>query len=163
MSSTSSPRIRRTGSGRPPKYQEPSRPVTVTLPVSTLDGLSRIDPDRSKAIVRVTEEALRPVTSGPAVAEIVKVAPETGLLIVGPSEVLISIPFLRLIEVAPERYLIALEAGHDFKSLELALMDVSTEIADPRERQLINDLLEHIRNLRKAERVRMAEILFVKI
>lgn len=160
---TTSSTGRRTGSGRPPKYQEPSRPVTVTLPVSTLDGLSRIDSDRSRAIVRVTEKALKPSGEEPVLAEIVKVVPETGLLIVGPNSVLPRIPFIRLIEVAPERFLIALEVGHDFKSLELALLDIVNEIPDAREHQLVGELLEHIRNLRKSDRVRMGEILFVKI
>src|SRR5690606_34115626 len=38
--------------GRPPKFREPSGPVTVTLPNRTLAQLRRIDADRAKAIVK---------------------------------------------------------------------------------------------------------------
>ncbi len=150
--------------GRPPKYKEPSRPVTLTLPESTLNNLKRIDPDRSRAIVKLTEEALHQ-SQQPAFSEIIKVAPETGLLIVGPCKALATIPFLRLIEVAPGRFLLALEQGHDFRSLELSLLDVVETIPTEefQEHRLILDLIDHIKKLRQSESVRMGEILFVRI
>ena len=39
--------------GRPRKFVGPSRPVTVTLPVDTIEGLAEIDGDLSRAIVRL--------------------------------------------------------------------------------------------------------------
>jgi len=44
--------------GRPRKFAEPSRPITITLPEKTLRSLERIDTDRGRAIVKVTERAL---------------------------------------------------------------------------------------------------------
>lgn len=151
--------------GRPPKFEEPSRPITVTLPESTLEGLRQIDPDRGQAIVKLTQNLLSEGRSAPPLVEVVKMAAKTGLLIIGPCEALRRIPFIHLVEVAPARYLIALESGNDFKTLEIAIHDVLEDIPDEnnRERQLILLLLENIRRLRKADRMSMAEILLVSL
>jgi hypothetical protein len=79
--------------------------------------------------------------------------------------VLRRIPFLHLVEVAPARYLIALNPGNDFKTLELAIRDVLDDVPDEdeRERELIGQLLEKISQVRRSESVSMAEILFVKL
>jgi hypothetical protein len=156
---------KKSGGGRPPKFSEPSRPVTVTLPESTLDKLRQIDPDRAQAIVRLTESTSvkrRPVS--PPV-EVVEMAAKTGLIVVGPSTALRKIPFLHLVEVAPSRFLIALESGNDFRTLELAIHDVLEDVpeADTGERELIEQLLDSVRKLRKADRVSMAEILLVNL
>lgn len=151
--------------GRPPKFEEPSRPITVTLPESTLEGLRQIHPDRGQAIVKLTQGALSEGRSAPPLVEIVKMASKTGLLVIGPCEALRKIPFIHLVEVAPARFLIALESGNDFKTLEIAIQDVLEDIPDEnnRERQLILLLFENIRRLRKADRVSMAEILLVSL
>lgn len=151
--------------GRPPKFDEPSRPITVTLPDSTLEGLSRVDPDRGQAIVKLTKHALGQGRETTPPVEIVKMAANTGLIIVGPSVALRRIPFLHLVEVAPTRYLLALDPGNDFKALEIAIHDVLDEVAedDIQERRLLRDLLDHIKHLRKSDRVSIAEILFVRL
>ena len=132
--------------------------MTLTLPESTLRELQQIDPDLSHAIVKLTKSAMRTdATSRPHV-EIVEVAANTGLVVIGPSEALRQIPFLHLVEVAPARYVMGLEPGHDFSSLEIAISDVLDELPEreKRERQLIVQLLEHMKRLRKAERVSIA-------
>ena len=151
--------------GRPPKYVGPSRPITVTLPESTLKGLESIHQDRGQAIVKLTEAALRTAPGAPPLVEIVEMATNTGLLLVGPSKVLRRIPFLHLVEVAPGRFLMALDAGNDFKTLELAIHDVLEDVPhdELNERELIRQLLEKIKLVRKSERASVAEILFVKL
>lgn len=151
--------------GRPPKFDEPSRPITVTLPESTLDGLLRVDPDRGQAIVKLTRHALGQGRETVPQVEIVKMAANTGLIIVGPSVALRRIPFLHLVEVAPTRFLLALDPGNDFRSLEIAIHDVLDEVAedDVQERQLLRELLSHIKDLRRSDRVSVAEILFVRL
>jgi hypothetical protein len=151
--------------GRPRKYQGPSRPVTLTLPESTLEGLKQVHPDRGQAIVKLTEAAMRTGSTPQPQVEIVKMADNTGLVVVGPSRVLREIPFLHLVEVAPARFLLALDPGHDYRSLELALRDQLDDVpdSDDRERGLITLLLDRITNLRKSARMRMAEILFVEL
>ena len=41
--------------GRPAKFDEPSRPVTMTLPDRILDRLAEIGDDRAKAVVKAVE------------------------------------------------------------------------------------------------------------
>ena len=47
--------------GRPRKFSRPSRAVTLTLPEEVLDALAAVDPDLSRAVVRVD-----PAEHGPA-------------------------------------------------------------------------------------------------
>ena len=160
-----SARDRKGVGGRPPKFAEPSRPITLTLPESTLEGLRLIDEDRGQAIVKLTQQAMRGGDAAQPQVEIMEMAANIGVLIIGPSAALRRIPFLHLVEVAPARFLLALDPGNDFKNLEIAIHDVMEDVPedDVRERALIAQLLQHIRNVRKNSRVRMAEILFVNI
>jgi hypothetical protein len=164
MHSIESP-VRKNSGGRPPKFSEPSRPVTVTLPERTLAKLARIDSDRAQAIVKLADTvSAGKLTRAPQV-EVVQMAGKSGLIVVGPSRALRSIPFLHLVEVAPERFLIALDPGNDFKTLEIAIHDAMEEVPEDEvgEKELITLLLGVIRRLRKAERVTMAEILLVNL
>ena len=151
--------------GRPPKFDEPSRPVTLTLPESTLKALKIINPDRAQAIVKLTSGALAPKGGSRPPVEVVKVADHTGLIIVGPSQALRRIPFLQLVEIASERFLLALKAGSNFSTLEIAIQDVLGELpaGDQWEKELLSQLLENVRKLRKGDRVTTAEILFVRL
>ena len=156
---------RKSNSGRPPKYSGPSRPVTVTLPESTLEALRRIDEDRGLAIVKAAEWAQGDHAESSSPVEIVQMAPGKGLLVVGATVALKRIPFLRLIEIGPDRHLLALDRGNDFRSLEIAVRDVFDDVPEDQvyEREMLKSLLAHIRDLRKAEKVTMAEILLVSM
>jgi hypothetical protein len=155
----------RNGGGRPRKFSEPSRAVTLTLPQSTLDELRSIDPDRGQAIVKLAHQAIYGNGHSRPPVSIVQATVDTGLVVIGPSQALRRIPFLRLVEVAPERFILALEPGKDFVTLEIALNDILEELgpAEEWERGLIIQLVEEIRRLRKSERVRMAEILLINM
>lgn len=150
--------------GRPPKFDEPSRPVTVTLPESTLEKLNLIDQDRAQAIVKLARMALQEEDDSGSMAEIVNLAGGAGLVVVGFSRVLQKIPFLHLVEIGPGRFLMALEPGSDFKTLELSLVDAIPELPedDVRERELIDQLLNLIRNVRRSFLGVTAEVLLVK-
>lgn len=150
--------------GRPAKFAEPSRPVTVTLPERTLQELEAIGPDRGSAIVKLVDAVMDRERGRPSV-EVTKVGPETGLIIVGPSSRLRRIPFLHMVEIAPARFLLALKPGHDFRSLELAIQDLLDEpdVTHSPEQTMLTSLVEHIKRLRKSAQVSMAEILFVRL
>ena len=139
--------------------------MTVTLPESVLKTLEQIDEDRGQAIVKLAQGAVGKGKASKPLVEIVQMASNVGLLIVGPSAALRSIPFLHLVEVAPARFLLALEPGNDFRTLELAIHDVLEDVPEDHlaERELIAKLLEAIRHVRKAELVSMAEILLVRL
>lgn len=149
--------------GRPPKFAEPSRPVTLTLPESTLVLLQQVSTDRSRAIVELTKKVQPSENDARSLVEIVEVAENTGLVIVGPNQALRKMPFLRLVEVAPLRYLLAFESGHNFHSLEIALIDALEDPDEAGDRQLLTQLLEHVKRLRRSKSVSMAEILVVNL
>lgn len=44
--------------GRPRKFDDPSRPVTLTLPVHAIEALAAMDPDLSRAIMHLLEPGL---------------------------------------------------------------------------------------------------------
>jgi hypothetical protein len=41
--------------GRPRKFSGPSRPVTLTLPIETIEALTALDSDLSRAVVRIAQ------------------------------------------------------------------------------------------------------------
>ena len=88
--------------GRPAKFDEPSRPVTVTLPDRILDRLKEIDADRALAIVKAVEAVLghAPPTRTEVVRELRFDKNET-LLTIADNSLLRSIPWLTMVEIAP--------------------------------------------------------------
>src|SRR5690242_5281845 len=149
-------------SGRPPKFSEPRRPVTVTLPESTLDRLASIDADRARAIVKVTDAAM-PLDTKEQRVQLVEVGPGLGVIIVGPSQILRRIEWLRLVEVAPTRFLLTIAAGTSVEALEVAITDLleAVDADDAWEQSLLSELRDLIRNLRRRGGLSKAEMLFI--
>ena len=148
--------------GRRPKFSEPRRPVTVTLPESTIRSLQIVDKDRARAIVKVTKAAVD-IGANRKHVEVVEVSPGTGIILVGPSLCLQKISWLRLVEIAPTRFLLSIPSGTPADSLELALNDLletlpASEVA---ERTIIKDLRSLIRGLRLERSMSKAEMFFV--
>jgi hypothetical protein len=150
-------------SGRPPKFAEPRRPVTVTLPERTLRQLTSIHPDRAKAIAKAVDvvvgerEAVRGV-------EQLEVARGQKLLVVGPNGYLEKIPGLQMVEISHGRFLLVLQSGMPVDSLEVAITDLIEEVPEEQEQDLrvLKSLLEIVRSLRRERRIAKAEILFVQ-
>jgi len=147
--------------GRPPKFAEASRPVTVTLPESTLQSLTVVDPARARAIVKVTEAAVREPPR--PLVEVVEVGPDMGIIVVGSSQYLRQIPWLRLVEVAPSRFLLAVPTGTAVDSIELALHDLVAMLPPDasRERSLLEALQQLFRDMRRRHTVSKGEMLFI--
>jgi hypothetical protein len=148
-------------SGRPPKFPEPRRPVTVTLPESTLSRLSTIDPDRARAIVKIAEAAM-PTEGQPRLrAELIEIFPGVSMFLVGPSISLRKVEWLRMVEVSPNRFLLVMPSGSSVDSLEVALTDLLDKERDNEwERSVLTRLLELVRPLRREGRISKAELLF---
>lgn len=151
--------------GRPAKFGEPSRPVTVTLPLRILDRLAEIDADRAKAIVKATESTLdrNGAAPLPSVGEMPVSSDET-LLLVPDNRFLRRIPWLTLVEVAPGRHLISLQSGVPVEKLEVTLGDVLDAPADatPAELDLLRRLRDRLRTPRRNRAVRTEEILVIR-
>jgi hypothetical protein len=150
--------------GRPPKFQEPRRPVTVTLPESTLAKLAAINPDRAQAIVKATDAAMPRKASGHKQrVELVEVMPGLGVIIVGPSRYLQKIKWLRLVEVAPMRYLLVVPSGTAIDSLEVAIIDLLENLdqGEEWEKAILEQLRDMMRSLRLGGKLSKAELMFI--
>jgi hypothetical protein len=150
-------------SGRPPKFTGPRRPITVTLPEDTLNRLAAIDSDRARAIVKAAESAVPPEPKAHNPIEIVEVADGLGIIIVGPSKQLEKIEGVRMVEVAPLRYLLTIPLGTSIDSFALAVIDAveSGAVSDDRERLILSELRSLIHSLRRKGGLSKAEMLFV--
>lgn len=162
----SEPRVRATRrpAGRPRKFREASRPITVTLPERALRLLASVDSDRARAIVKVVEAAFPPSATGRAApVRVIEITRGTGIIVVGPSRSLRQIPWLRLVEVAPARFLLSMPSGTPVDSLEIALHDLRDAAAagDEHEHAVLDRLYAIIRAARRGRVVSKAEILFV--
>ena len=148
--------------GRPRKFHEPSKPITVTLPDRILSMLTLADPDRAKAITKVTEAYLKDGQDKPAV-EVVDVGMGTGLIVVGPSAKLSHLPWLKLVEIAPARFIITIPSGAPIETLEIGVSDLLDDLkpGETTDKEILTELLRWIRTLRRGKNISKAEILLV--
>ena len=155
---------KRTTSGRPPKFEEARRPVTVTLPETTLQQLTAIHPDRARAIVKATTAVTGSHSDKSATVEVVEATPGQSVIVVGPSKSLQSIDWLRLVEIAPGRYLLVVPTGTAIESLEVAVEDLLERLPSEEtyERELLSALLKVMRFRRRQQDVTKAEILLIR-
>jgi hypothetical protein len=150
--------------GRPPKFGEPRRPVTMTLPVRILEQLAVINPDRTLAVVKATEAVMGSSGKQFKLVELVQMAPGKSLIVVGSSLALRQISWLRLIEIAPARYLLTIPSGTPIEALEVALRDLAhdpEQVKNQRETQVLDDLLQLIGQHRRSMRLSKAELLII--
>lgn len=147
--------------GRPRKFAEASRPVTVTLPHRTLQLLRSVHHDRAQAIATVTDWATR--EDRDAFVDIVEVQGSQAVIVVGPSRCLTGIPWLRLVEIAPARFLLVIPSGTAIETLEVAVLDLLDSLSDDDEyeRALLTKLRDVLTSQRRTERVSKAEILLL--
>lgn len=152
--------------GRPPKFNEPRHPITVTLPERTLRQLSALGPDRARAIVKVTDAVVGTNESGPKPVELVEIAPGKAVIVVGPCESLMQVTWLRLAEIAPGRNLLIIPSGTAVDSLEVAILDLLDGLSaqdDDRERALLEELRMRLGALRRQGRISKAEIILFDV
>lgn len=154
---------RKPSAGRPPKFQEASRPVTVTLPVRVLKALESVSPDRAEAIVKCVEAVSGKGDQALKAVELVEVIPGKALIVVGPSRLLKQTDWLRLAEIAPARFLLVLPSGTPVDTLEVAVQDLIERLGpdDEGERRVLTELRALLADQRRQKTVSKAELLFV--
>ena len=150
--------------GRPAKFSEPSRPVTVTLPERVLRLLAGVDSDRAKAISKLVVSLSAPRGKFPPPVATVEVAAGMAIILVNHSARLARLPWLRLIEVAPGRNLISIRSGTSIETIEVALRDLLEDLpaGKSRDREILDALLDILRASRRTNATLKEEILFVK-
>lgn len=151
--------------GRPPKFTEPSVPITITLPNRILEQLEKVDSDRGKAIVKCVEGIAATSLSEKKRVEIVKISDNSGLIVIGPCRCLESIPWLQLIEIAPARFLLSIPHSTDAASLEVAIMDLIENPPTDNEYEigLLKELRQCISHHRRQEGVTKGQILLINL
>jgi hypothetical protein len=95
--------------------------------------------------------------------ELVEVASGLAIIIVGPSQLLQKIKWLRLVEVAPLRFLLSIPIGTSIDSLELAVIELieDAKLYDNWEHSLLTQLRDLIRSLRRRDGISKAEMLLI--
>ena len=149
--------------GRRPKFAEPRRPITVTLPERTLRRLEEVDPDRARAIVRLGDHQCLQREPSSADVEVVEIAPGSGIILVGPMRALGRIVPLQLVEVAPRRFLLTIPSGTAIESLEMELLDIMESLPanEEAERPGLEKLRLIINQQRKKKAVSKREFLLI--
>lgn len=149
--------------GRPPKFAEPSRPVTVTLPERILKKLQIIHKDRGLAITRAVDNIVPDSGIKRPPLEIVPISDGQGLIVIGFSRVLSQMPGIQLVEISPLRYIISMQQGRSVDSFELALMDAldCLPAGEASEAALLREVLEILAKIRRKHGMKKAEILLV--
>ena len=151
--------------GRPRKFKEASHPVTVTLPERTLRLLESLDRDRARGIVRAVDMALPDHVPPQHLVEVATVAPGVGMLVVPPCKSLRKLKFVRMVEVAPSRFLLVVPTGMALSEVEVALTDLLDDVpaSEARERAILSELHGLFRRLRRGDQMTKAEMLFVAL
>lgn len=121
--------------------------------------------DRAKAIAKCVEAVVGGGSKSRKSVELIEVLPGKGLIVVGPSRQLRKISWLRLVEIAPARYLLIFPSGTPVEQLEVGLHDLLENLAPDESDE--RHLLEELRNLltcqRRAKSVTKAELVFVDL
>jgi hypothetical protein len=151
--------------GRPPKFTEVCRPVTVTLPERILHSLERVSSDRAKALVKCVEAAIGTDHIHHAPAELVEVLPGKALIVVNSNRTLNQIEWLRLVEMAPARYLLVLPPGIPIERLELEMRDLQENLTEgeTEERLLLEQLQKLLAQQRRQKTLSKGELLLVDL
>ena len=151
--------------GRPAKFAEPSRPVTMTLPERILQLLDRVDSDRAKAITKLVDSALQTNGRPPEPVETVELAEGKAIILVNHCEPLNGLPWLRLIEVAPARHLISIQPGTSIESIEVALHELLEDLPKDHllDRKILEELMRVVRSSRRSNATSKEEILFLSV
>ncbi len=147
--------------GRPKKFSEASRPVTVTLPDRILKLLAEIDSDRAQAIAK-SAEAVAGAQTKSNMVKIVNIDSDTAIIIVGQNNCLAKISWLKLIEIAPLRYIIAVPTGTEFEKLEIAILDLlEAARKDSPDWLLLTELRTVLNHFRRTNKMSKHEILLL--
>lgn len=148
--------------GRPPKFNEPCRSVTMTLPIRVLDLLAAVDNDRASAVAKLATAALAPQGRAFKPIDFLNLPEGKKLILVADSPALRSIPWLDLVEVAPARHLISLHHGIPVEKLEVTLHDmIDARAPSNPERAFLSDLLGFLRTPRRTQSINRGELLFI--
>ena len=131
--------------------------MTVTLPEDVLAGLSAVDSDLGRAIVRLAERHGKPRARAVGPAELATYG-NHAVIIVNPAKALKRLAGVQLVPVGNGRALISLAHPHSIAQLELSVRDAleSGEMSQ-RERQTLEAIAEILQQARRSRGVTLEE------
>jgi hypothetical protein len=142
--------------GRPSKFGRPAQPVTITLPDDIVTLLRSLDPDLSRAIVRLSESAAARLAPRPAV-ELAHYG-RNAVIVVTPSTVLRRLPGVSLVPLPDGRALISLDAKSRIAEFEVLVRDaVEANSRTPAERSMLDALGQILRAARQSRNIALCE------
>ena len=133
--------------GRPRKFSGPSRPVTLTLPVETIEALTALDGDLSRAVVRLAQSDVR---HRHAAAELATFG-RRAVIVVNASRALERRVGVDLVPLPDGRALISFEEHTTPDTLELRIEDALEDSGlSPTDRETFEAILEILRTARRS-------------
>ena len=141
--------------GRPRKFTAPSRPVTLTLPEHVLDALSALDPDISRAIVRLAQPMLADRPHPPA--ELASFGRHS-VIVVSPSRTLEKRTGVELLHMPDGRALISFDQPMTIPGLELLIEDALEDKALPQtDRDIFEAIFSILKTARRSDNVTLLQ------
>jgi hypothetical protein len=137
--------------GRPRKFVGPSRAVTLTLPETTLEKLSAIDPDLSRAVVAMTNK--KPTLNGRPPADLA-VFGRRAVITIRPTRSLEQHTGIDLVPLPDGRALIMFDHPQTTAGLELLIMDALDDAGlDAEDRRVFEGIGAILRDARRSNDV----------
>jgi hypothetical protein len=137
--------------GRPRKFDEPSRAITLTLPDAVIERLTTVDRDLSRAVAEIIMR--RPVPNGRPYADLLLFG-EHAVITVKPTRALERRAGIGLVPLPDGRALISFDQPRTISELELILSDA---LDDPtlleEDRRVFEGIVAILREARRSEDV----------
>lgn len=141
--------------GRPRKFTAPSRPITLTLPEHVIDALAALDPDLSRAIVRLAQPLLANRPHAPA--ELATFGRHS-VIVVSPSRTLEKRTGVELLHMPDGRALISFDRSMTIAGLELLIEDaLEDKSLPPVDRQIFVAIATILKSARRSDTVSLLQ------
>ena len=137
--------------GRPRKFAQPSRSVTLTLPESVISALEGVDPDLGRAVVRLAQPELANRSHVPV--ELARFG-HRAVIVVSPTRTLEKRTGGTLVPLSDGRALISFDESMTAPLLELKLEDVlATDDLPDKDARIFSGILDVLRDARRSKSV----------
>ena len=141
--------------GRPRKFMQPSRAVTLTLPENVIAALGAVDHDLSRAVVRVSQ---REMTKRPHPPAELAAFGRFAVIVVNPTRTLEQRTGVLLVPLSDGRALISFDETMTAARLELKIEDELEDRALPPEDALVfASIRELLRETRRSKSVSLTQ------
>jgi hypothetical protein len=109
--------------------------------------------------------AVSHLTDSQPQVDVLEMAPNTGLFVVPAHASLNNVAWLKMIQIAPARYLLAIDPGTPIEKVEVSLMDLIDEAgrSTPHDVPVLELLRATLGQLRRDGKVSKAEVLLIDI